>query len=110
VGVVEVARFDVVIVRLDPTQGSEMRKTRPCLVISPTEMNLALRTCVVAPMTTQGRPYPWRIPVNFGGRNGRVALDQIRTIDRERIVGHAGPVDEPTAKRVLETLTEMFAP
>src|SRR5881628_71639 len=102
-GVVGVSRFDVVLVRLDPTHGSEMRKTRPCVVISPDEMNRALRTLVVAPMTSGGHAYPWRVPLTFGGVAGRIALDQVRTVDRERLVGHLGSVDDDTAERVLET-------
>ena len=107
---VEVVRFDVVLVQLDPTRGSEMRKTRPCVVISPDEMNQALRTAVVAPMTTQGHAYPWRVSVTFGGKHGRIALDQVRTVDRERLVRRQGKLDSATAHRVLDTLAEMFAP
>ncbi|MBI4493488.1 MAG: type II toxin-antitoxin system PemK/MazF family toxin [Chloroflexi bacterium] len=109
-GVVGVSRFDVVLVRLDPTRGSEMRKTRPCVVVSPDEMNQALRTVVVAPMTTQGHAYPWRVPVAFGGQAGRIALDQIRTVDRERLARRVGHLDAGTALKVLDTLAEMFAP
>jgi mRNA interferase MazF len=76
-----VSRFEVYLVRLDPTHGSEVRKTRPCLVISPDEMNRHLRTVIVAPMTTQGRAYPSRVSVRFSGSSGQVVLDQIRTID-----------------------------
>lgn len=107
---VDVARFDVVLVRLDPTGGSEMQKTRPCVVVSPDEMNPALRTAIVAPMTTQGRAYPWRVSISFGGKAGRIALDQIRTIDRERLVRRVGQLDASTSQRVLDTLAEMFAP
>lgn len=107
---VEIARFDVVLVRLDPTRGSEIRKTRPCVIISPDEMNQALRTTVVAPMTTQGHAYPWRVPVTFGGKPGRIALDQVRAVDRERLVRRQGRLDAGTARQVLATLGEMFAP
>ena len=109
-GLVAVTRFDVALVRLDPTQGSEIRKTRPCVVISPDEMNGALRTAIVAPMTTQGHDYPWRVRVSFGDIEGRIALDQVRTIDQERIVRREGRLDAGTAQRVLDTLVEMFAP
>jgi mRNA interferase MazF len=108
--VVGASRFDVVLVRLDPTRGSEIRKTRPCVVISPDEMNQALRTVVVAPTTTKGHAYPWRVSVTFGGKAGRIALDQIRTVDRERLVRRLGTLDSGTAQTVLETLAEMFAP
>ena len=104
------SRFDVVLVQLDPTRGSEIRKTRPCVVITPDEMNLALRTMVVAPMTTQGHAYPWRVPVRFAGKNGRVALDQIRAVDRERVLSILGHLDAPTGQNVLDSLSEMFAP
>lgn len=106
---VDVARFDVVLMRLDPAQGSELRKARPCAVVSPDEMNRALRTLIVAPMTTSGHAYPWRPSVAFGGKIGRVALDQIRTVDRERLVRRLGTLDSGTAQRVLATLAEMFA-
>ena len=105
-----VARFEVYLVHLDPTQGSEIRKTRPCVVISPAEMNRHLRTVIVAPMTTQGRAYPSRVPVTFSGTAGQVVLDQIRTIDKTRLVRRLGALDEPTAQRVLEVLAALFAP
>jgi mRNA interferase MazF len=94
-----VARFEVYLVRLDPTLGSEIRKTRPCVVISPDEMNRHLRTLIVAPMTTQGRAYPSRVAVTFGGNAGQVVLDQIRTVDRTRLVRRLGVLDEPSAQR-----------
>ncbi len=109
-GVVDVARFDIVLVQLDPVRGSEIRKTRPCVVISPDEMNQALRTAIVAPMTTGGHPYPWRVAVTFAGKHGRVALDQPRTVDRERVVRRQGRLDTRTAEQVLNVLAEMFAP
>lgn len=107
---VGVGRFDVVLVQLDPARGREIRKTRPSVVISPDEMSQALRTVVVAPMTTGGRAYPWRVPVTFGGKTGWIALDQIRTLDRERLLRHLGRLDTATAQKVLDTLAEMFAP
>ena len=103
-------RFDVVLVRLDPTLGSEIQKTRPCVVVSPDELNGALRTLIVAPMTTAGRDYPWRVRTVFDTRAGRVALDQIRTVDRGRIVRRLGVLDADTSRLVLERLAEMFAP
>lgn len=102
-------RFDLVLVRLDPTRGSEIRKTRPCVVISPDEMNRVLRTVVVAPTTTGGHAYPWRVSVTFGGKAGRIVLDQIWTVDRERLVRRLGTLDTSTARQVLDTLAEMFA-
>ena len=107
---VDVRRFDVVVVPLDPTQGSEMQKTRPCVVISPDEMNESLRTAIVAPMTTQGRARRWRVPVSFAGRSGHIALDQIRVVDGARLARRVGRLDADAARRVLGTLTEMFAP
>jgi mRNA interferase MazF len=105
-----IARFEVYLVRLDPTQGSEIRKTRPCLVISPDEMNRHLRTLIVAPMTTQGRAYPSRVAITFGGTSGQAVLDQIRTIDKTRLVRRLGVLDEAAAQRVLEVLAALFAP
>jgi mRNA interferase MazF len=105
-----VFRFEVYLVRLDPTQGSEIRKTRPCLVISPDEMNRHLRTVIIAPMTTQGRAYPSRVNVAFGGTSGQVVLDQIRTIDKTRLVRRLGSLDEPAAQHVIEVLAALFAP
>lgn len=106
-----VARFEVYLVHLDPTQGSEIRKTRPCLVISPDEMNRHLRTVIVAPMTTQGRAYPSRVAVTFAGTDGLVVLDQIRTVDRTRLVRRRlGVLDEAASRRVLDVLAALFAP
>ena len=105
-----VARFEAYLVRLDPTQGSEMRKTRPCLIISPDEMNRHLRTVIVAPMTSQGRSYPSRVAVTFAGTAGHVVLDQIRTVDRSRLVRRLGSLDEAAVRRVLDVLAALFAP
>ena len=102
-----VERFDVYAVELDPTRGSEIRKTRPCVVISPEEMHV-LRTVIVAPMTTAGKAWPSRIPVEFLGREGYVVLDQIRTIDRSRLIRKLGRLDDRTGKRVLSVLREIF--
>ncbi len=103
------ARGEVHLVRLDPTFGSEMRKTRPCLVVAPDELNQHLRTTLVAPMTTGGRSYPWRIPCRFHSRAGFVALDQLRTVDTERLVKRLGRLAAPTFGQVLLALQEMFA-
>ena len=103
-------RFAVHLVTLNPTRGHEIQKTRPCVVISPDEMNCHIGTVIVAPMTTKGRPYPSRVPVEFDGKEGQVALDQIRTVDKTRLVRHLGVLDPETGRRVLATLAEMFAP
>lgn len=107
---VVVARFEVHLVRLDPTEGHEIQKTRPCLVISPDEMNHHLGTVIVAPMSTKGRPYPTRVPVRFKRRSGQIVLDQIRTVDKTRLVKRLGRLDDRTAEKVLALLAEMFAP
>jgi len=103
-------RLDVFLVRLDPTEGREIRKTRPCLVISPDEMNHHIDTVIVAPMTTKGRPYPTRVQVRFKGESGQIALDQIRTIDKSRLVKRLGKINAATRTHVLTLLAELFAP
>ena len=105
-----VARFEVYLVRLHPTEGREIRKTRPCLIISPDEMNHHIDTVIVAPMTTKGRPYPTRVPVRFKGKSGQIVLDQIRTVDKARLVKRAGKIDAATRTQVLALLAELFAP
>jgi len=104
-----VKRFDVYLVNLDPTVGSEIKKTRPCLVISPDEMNRWIRTVIIAPMTTKGQPYPTRVPCEFQGKEGQVVLDQIRTVDKSRLVQKLGRIDKATQREVLVTIAEMFA-
>ena len=103
-------RFEVYLVNLDPTVGSEIRKARPCLIVSPDEMNRYISTLIVAPMTTKGRDYPTRIPCTFKGKKGQVVLDQIRTIDKSRLVQQLGKVDKGTQEKVLKVLAEIFAP
>ncbi len=105
-----VRRFEVFLVRLDPTQGKEIRKTRPCMVISPDEMNLFIDTVIIAPMTTKGQRYPSRVYCIFQGKEGQVVLDQIRTIDKSRLVQKLGRLDQKTGLKVLSILSEMFAP
>ena len=105
-----VERGDVWLVALDPTLGSEIQKTRPCVVISPPEMNAHLRTCLVAPMTTGSRPAPFRVPLTFQRKAGLILLDQIRSLDRQRLVKRLGAVREPLLQRVLQVLKAMFAP
>ena len=102
-------RFDVFLISLDPTRGSEIRKTRPCLIISPNEMNQHIRTVIVAPMTTRGRPYPSRVSCTFQGKRGQVVLDQIRTVDKARLVRRLGTVSAGVQHKVLDALQEMFA-
>ena len=104
-----VSRFDVYIVVLDPTIGSEIQKTRPCLIISPNEMNRHIATVIVAPMTTKGRPYPTRIACTFQGKEGQVVLDQIRTVDKSRLARKLGKISEETQIEVLSVLNEMFS-
>ena len=120
-----VSRFDVFLVVLDPTVGSEIQKrlapvgfpdaksetrqTRPCVVISPDEMNLHLATAIIAPMTTKGKLYPSRVPVRFEGKDGLIVLDQIRTVDKTRLVKKLGSIDNDEQKAVLSILVEMFS-
>jgi mRNA interferase MazF len=104
------SRFDVFLVRLDPTEGREIRKTRPCLIISPDEMNHHIDTVIVAPMTTKGRPYPTRVPVRYKGKSGQIVLDQIRTVDKTRLVKRVGKIDTAAKAHVLALLAELFAP
>ena len=110
VGVVSTPRrFDVFLVSLDPTQGHEIQKTRPCAVVSPDSLNRPLQTVTVAPMTSGGRAYPFRVACLFAGTNGQIALDQMRTVDRSRLVRHLGRLDDETADVVLDRLQAMFA-
>ncbi|MFC2174066.1 type II toxin-antitoxin system PemK/MazF family toxin [Acidobacteriota bacterium] len=104
-----VRRFDVFLVNLDPTLGSEIKKIRPCLVISPDEMNRFISTIIVAPMSTKGRRYPTRIQCRFQRKTGQIILDQIRTIDKARLVRRLGRISSATQRQVLEALAEMFA-
>jgi mRNA interferase MazF len=106
---VVVKRFDVFLVNLDPTIGSEIKKTRPCVVISPDEMNRYVATVIIAPMTTKGRTYPTRVVCQFQGKDGQIVLDQIRTIDKTRLVKKLGQISQDEQRVVLDTLAEMFA-
>lgn len=103
------SRGEVFLVDLDPTRGHEIQRTRPCVVVSPDELNHHLRTVIVAPMTTGGQPYPWRVACRFRRKAGRVALDQLRTVDRERLVQRLGALAPDTQQAVLAVLAEMFA-
>lgn len=107
---VVVKRFDVFLISLDPTVGSEIQKTRPCLIISPDEMNRYINTVIVAPMTTKARSYPTRVACRFQGKQGQVALDQIRTVDKSRLIRKRGRIDSQTQRKVLSVLNEMFSP
>lgn len=104
-----IRRFDVFLISLDPTKGSEIRKTRPCLIISPDEMNRHISTVIVAPMTTRGQPYPTRVICTFRGKKGQIVLDQIRTVDKARLVKRLGRIAQPAQAMVLAGLAEMFA-
>jgi mRNA interferase MazF len=106
----EVKRFEVYLVILDPTVGSEIKKSRPCLVISPDELNRFIATVIVAPMTTKGRDYPSRVSCVFQGKQAQVVLDQIRTVDKARLVKRLGKVGPQTQSEVLSSLAEMFSP
>lgn len=105
-----VRRGDCFLVDLNPTRGGEIRKTRPCVVVSPDDLNVHLQTFIVAPLTTGGHGYPFRVPCRFQGRSGHVVLDQIRTVDRERLVRQLGRLAPATLGRTLGVLQEMFAP
>ncbi len=106
----DIKRFDVFLVNLDPTIGSEIRKSRPCVIISPDEMNRNIRTVIIAPITTKGRTYPTRVPVRFSGKNGQVVLDQIRTIDKSRLMKPLGKLNKKQSDSILSVLGELFAP
>ena len=105
----EVSRFNVFLVNLDPTVGHEIKKTRPCVVISPDEMNDYISTVIVAPMTTKGRIYPTRVKCKFQEKDCDIVLDQIRTVDKIRLVKRLGQLDRSTQNKTLDTLQEMFA-
>ncbi len=106
----DVSRFDVYLISLDPTQGYEIQKTRPCLIVSPDEMNRYIKTVIIAPMTTRGRDYPTRVTCSFQGRSGQIVLDQIRTVDKSRLVKKLGRISKPAQHKVFTILQEMFAP
>lgn len=105
----DVKRFDVYLVNLDPTIGHEIKKVRPCLVVSPDEMNRFISTVIVAPMTTKGRHYPTRVKCVFQGKQGQIVLDQIRTVDKKRLVKRLGVLSMKAQSRVMDILQEMFS-
>jgi mRNA interferase MazF len=102
-------RFDVYLIRPVPAGGIEIQKTRPCLVVSPNELNRHIRTVIVAPMTTKGHHYPTQIPCRFQSKVGQIALDQMRTVDHARLIKKLGKIDNETAGRVVTALQELFA-
>ncbi|MBF0229891.1 MAG: type II toxin-antitoxin system PemK/MazF family toxin [Desulfamplus sp.] len=102
-------RFDVYLTNLDPTVGAEIQKIRPCLIISPNEMNRYINTVIIAPMTTVARDYPTRISCNFQNKNGQIVLDQIRTIDKTRLIKKIGSIDSETQHKVISVLLKLFA-
>jgi len=110
VGGEPIHRGEVFLTNLNPSRGGEIRKSRPCVVVSPDELNAHLRTFIVAPLTTGGHPYPFRIPCRFAGRVGHVVLDQIRAVDQERLVRRLGRLAPQTLRQALTVLQEMFAP
>jgi Growth inhibitor len=101
-------QYEVCLIDLDPTKGHEIQKTRPCLVLSPDEMNHAISTVIIAPMTTKSHAYPTRLEVNFGEKQGWVALDQIRTVDTIRLVKKLGKIDEKVIRKIKDILKEML--
>ena len=104
-----VNRFDVYLINLDPTVGSEIQKTRPCLIISPDEMNRYIRTVIVAPMTTTGKDYPTRVTYKFKKKKGQIVLDQIRTIDKTRLIKKLASINPETQLEVISVLQRLFA-
>lgn len=105
-----VERFNIFLVRLDPATGAETAKTRPCVIVSPDELNRAVATVIIAPMTTVRRVWPTRVAITFQNKTGEIALDQIRSVDKSRLVKRLGKLDATTADAVLDTLGELFAP
>lgn len=103
-----IQRFTVYLINLDPTVGVEIQKTRPCVVISPNEMNAAIQTVIIAPMTTKSRAYPSRVSCRFDDRDAHIVLDQIRTVDKRRLIKPLGTLDTATQRRVLQVLADLF--
>lgn len=105
----DISRFDIYLISLDPTKGSEIKKTRPCLVISPDEMNRNIRTVIIAPLTSVIRKYPSRVNLTFQKKKGQIVLDQIRTVDKQRLIKKLGSANTSTQAKALDVLREMFA-
>ena len=104
-----IRRGDVWLACLDPTQGAEIKKTRPCLVVSPPEIHDYLRKALIVPMTSKGFPAPFRVAVNFSGKDGLLLLDQLRVVDKSRLVKQLGAIEDKVLKSTLDTLQELFA-
>ena len=104
----KVSRFEIYLVKLDPTVGSEIQKTRPCIIVSPDEINI-LRTVIIAPLTSKGFEFIFRPKIKFQNKNGLVLLDQIRTVDKSRLVKRIGKIEGEKAKEIAEVLVEMFS-
>ncbi len=104
-----VGRFEIHLVKLDPAVGAETRKTRPFVIISPDDLNVRLLTVIIAPLTGVTRPYPFRVDSIFGGKQGQISLDQLRAVDKRRLVKRIGQLDRATSQRVVRALSEMFA-
>jgi mRNA interferase MazF len=103
-----IRQYEVYLITLDPTIGHEIKKARPCLIISPDEMNKNISTVIIAPMTTQSRFYPTRIPLRFTGKEAWIVLDQLRTVDRKRLIKKLGEIDQKTINKVKSTIKEML--
>ena len=103
-----IKQYDIFVVTLDPTIGAEIKKARPCIVLSPDEMNRSLQTIQLAPMTTNLRPYPWRVPITFQGKKGMVVLDQIRTVDKQRLIKKAGRAKRAVFGQIKQVIHEML--
>jgi mRNA interferase MazF len=103
-----ISQYDVFLISLDPTIGHEIKKSRPCVIISPDEMNKYISTVIIAPMTTHSRPYPTRVPVEFRRKHGWVILDQIRTVDKRRLIKNLGKIDHNTISNIKSTIKEML--
>jgi mRNA interferase MazF len=110
VNIGSIYRFDVYLVALNPTIGSEIQKTRPCVVISPDEMNQHIKTIIIAPMTSSVKSYPTRVNTTFQGKKGQVVLDQIRTVDKKRLIKKLGSINESTQNKLFTALFQLFAP
>ncbi|MCD6200215.1 MAG: type II toxin-antitoxin system PemK/MazF family toxin [Bacteroidales bacterium] len=104
----DLKQYQIVLVNLDPTIGSEIKKTRPCVIVSPNEMNKYLRTIIIAPVTTTSRNYPTRVKVRHDNKNGWIVIDQIRTIDKKRIIGILGKLNNKEVKEVKNIIKETF--
>jgi mRNA interferase MazF len=106
--VMQISRYNVYLINLDPTIGHEIKKTRPCLVVSPDEMNRNIQTVIIVPMTTKSHDFPTRVPVTFKGKKGWIVLDQIRTIDKKRALSHLGKINDNAVSKVKGVLKEML--